>query len=203
MGRHRTNPAQGLKRYSDRFESNMRKTIFCLAFAFMAVPAIAQQYLTRSARVHFFSETPFENIEATNNEVAAVLDMASGSFQVIVPIISFQFEKALMQQHFNSDYLESDKYPKAEFKGQIENIKSINLRKDGQYSVVAVGKLSIHGVTRDVKAPGLIIVKGGSPTADASFMVRCADYNVKIPSVVSRKIAEVIKVSFSAPMSPR
>lgn len=192
-----------MKRYSDRLESNMRKTIFCLALAFMAVPAIAQQYLTRSARVHFFSETPFENIEATNNEVAAVLDMASGSFQVIVPIISFQFEKALMQQHFNSDYLESDKYPKAEFKGRIENLNTVNFRKDGKYPVMAAGKLSIHGVTRDVKAPGLIIVKGGSPTAEASFMVRCADYNVKIPSVVSRKIAEVIKVSFSAPMSPR
>ncbi|MBS1615575.1 MAG: YceI family protein [Bacteroidetes bacterium] len=181
----------------------MRKAILCLACALFAVPAFAQQYITRSARVHFFSETPFENIEATNNEAAAVLDLASGLFQVIVPIKSFQFEKALMQRHFNENYLESDRYPNADFKGTIENIKSINFRKDGRYPVVARGKLSIHGVSRDVRAPGILIVKSGAPTAEASFMVRCADYQVKIPSVVSQKIAEVIKVSLSAPMSPR
>ncbi len=182
----------------------MSKSLFLLLIAIaLALPAFSQQYITRAGRVHFFSETPFENIEAVNNEAAAVLDFGRSLLQVIVPIKSFKFEKALMQQHFNDDYLESDQFPKAEFKGRIENIASVNLKKDGSYPVVANGTLSIHGVTRNVRAPGMIVVKGGAPRAEASFMVRCADYNVKIPSVVSRKIAEEIKVSLSAALAPR
>jgi polyisoprenoid-binding protein YceI len=181
----------------------MKKTLLFLALMLASVAGFAQQFITRSARVSFFSETPFENIEAINNEAAAVLDAGTGAIQVIVPIKSFKFEKALMQEHFNENYLESDRYPKAEFKGRIENIGAVNFRKDGRYPVVASGKLTIHGVTREVKTPGIIVVKGGLPAAEASFMLRCADYKVKIPSVVSQKIAEQIKVSISAPMSAR
>lgn len=181
----------------------MKKILLCLSLMLASAAAFAQQFITRSARVSFFSETPFENIEAINNEAAAVLDAGTGALQLIVPIKSFKFEKALMQEHFNENYLESDQYPKAEFKGRIQNMGSVNLHKDGRYPVVAVGKLTIHGVTRDVKTPGIVIVKGGLPNAESTFVVRCADYNVKIPSVVSQKIAEEIKVSISAPMSAR
>jgi len=181
----------------------MRKTLFLLALSLSAAPAFAQQFITRTARVRFFSETPFENIEAINNETAALLNAGDGALQLIVPIKSFKFEKALMEEHFNEDYLESDKFPKAEFNGRIENMGRVNLHKDGSYPVTAVGKLTIHGETRDVKTPGIIIVKGGAPVAEASFVVRCADYGVKIPSVVSQKIAQEIKVSLSAPMSLR
>lgn len=179
----------------------MKKYIFALALMLAVAPAFAQKFMTRTARVSFFSATPMENIEAVNNEAACALDAKAGTLQFVVPIKSFKFEKALMQEHFNENYMESDKYPKAEFKGKIANISSVNFAKDGSYKVQAVGKMTIHGVTRDVNVPGVLNIKNGVPVAEGVFNVRCADYGIKIPSVVSGKIAQQIKVTVAAPMS--
>lgn len=179
----------------------MKKSILILLLMAVGTAGFAQKFMTRTGRVSFFSATSMENIQAINNEVAAALDAKSGDIQMIVPIKSFKFEKALMQEHFNENYMESDKFPKAEFKGRITNMSTVNLAKDGSYNVVATGKMTMHGVTRDVSAPGVITVKGGVPAAEASFNVRCADYGIKIPSVVSSKIAEQIKVTVMAPLS--
>jgi hypothetical protein len=178
------------------------KKIAILILTFAALSnASAQQFMTRTGKVTFFSKTPVENIEAINNETACSFNPGSGDLRFIVPIKSFKFEKALMQEHFNENYLESDKFPKAEFNGKIANPETINLSKDGVYPANAVGKLTIHGVTRTVTIPGTITIKDGKPVADATFNVRCYDYEVKIPSVVSSKIAEEIKVTVSAQMS--
>ena len=180
----------------------MKKTILTLAVLLAVLPAFAQRFITRTARITFFSATSAENIEAINNESACILDARTGELQLIVPIKSFKFEKALMQEHFNENYMESDKLPKAEFKGQIANIAGVNLAKDGSYPVQAAGKLTLHGVTRDVTIPGTLTVKRGEIAADAKFSIRCADYGVKIPSVVSSKISEEIKITVAAPMVP-
>jgi polyisoprenoid-binding protein YceI len=179
----------------------MKRSIFVLVLILIAGPSFAQKYMTRTGRVSFFSSTPIQNIEAVNNEVSCVLDAKTGTLQFVVPVKSFKFENALMQEHFNENYMESDKYPKAEFKGQISSLSGINFGRDGSYNVSAVGKMTIHGVTKSVNIPGVITVSKGAPTAQATFDVRCADYQIKIPSVVSSKIAEQIKITVQAPMS--
>jgi hypothetical protein len=179
----------------------MKQFLFAIALLFLTAPVFAQKFMTRTARISFFSATRMENIEAVNNEAACALDARSGSMQFVVPIKSFKFEKALMQEHFNENYMESDKYPKAEFKGKIANISSVNFAKDASYKVQVVGKMTIHGVTRDVNVPGVLNIKNGAPVAEGVFNVRCADYGIKIPSVVAGKIAQQIKVTVVAPMS--
>jgi polyisoprenoid-binding protein YceI len=112
-----------------------------------------------------------------------------------VPVKSFKFEKQLMQEHFNESYMESDKFPKAEFKGKMN---ATDLSKDGTYKTVVNGKLTIHGVTKDVQIPGTIIVKGAELTLNAKFNVATADYNIQIPSVAKGKIANQIEVTINS-----
>src|SRR5690242_16719248 len=123
----------------------MKKIMLLLALTAIVSGANAQKYMTRTGKVTFFSSTPVENIEAVNNEAAAAVDAATGDVVFQVPIQSFKFEKSLMQEHFNENYMESDKFPKAVFKGNIGK-GAVNFAKDGNYPVTAKGKLTIHGV---------------------------------------------------------
>jgi len=162
----------------------------------------AQKYMTRTGKVSFFSTTPIENIEAFNNETANVIDIKTGDVIFQVPIKSFKFEKEQMQEHFNEDYMESDKYPKAEFKGKIINISALDLSKDGTYNVKVGGKLTIHGVTREITTAGTILVKNNSLTSNSKFPVKLAEYGVKVPSIVSSKIAEQVEITVNSILSP-
>ena len=179
----------------------MKYLVILLALTGLQMTASAQRYTSHTGHLTFFSATPVENIEAINNEVGCLLNSASGDLQFVVPINSFKFEKATMQTHFNENYMESSKFPQAQFKGKFSNVSEVNFSKEGTYHVKAVGLLTIHGVTHEVSIPGTIIIKAGAPTIDATFMVKCSDYNVKIPSVVTSKVAEEIKVAISAAMT--
>jgi len=176
----------------------MKKLTLAALALFLMNSADAQRYMTRTGRITFFSSTPIENIEAINNEASSVLNAATGELVFQVPIRSFKFEKALMQEHFNENYMESDKFPKAEFHGKVADISSVNFRKDGVYPAQVTGKLTIHGVTRDVATAGTLTIKGNSAVAAAKFKVRPADYDIKIPSVVAGKIAEEIEVTVNS-----
>lgn len=180
----------------------MKKVVFALLLVLGSSAVFAQKYMTRTGKVTFFSSTPVENIEAFNNEAASVIDAKTGDVVFQVPIKSFKFEKQLMQEHFNENYMESDKFPKAEFKGKIANPGSVDFTKDGSYTVKVQGKMTIHGVTKEVSLPGTIVVKGGSVTANSKFNVRTADYGIKIPSVVAGKIAETIEVTVNSILNP-
>lgn len=158
----------------------------------------AQKLMTRTGKVSFFSSTPIENIEAFNNDVSSILNMQNGELAFIVPIKSFKFEKQLMQEHFNENYMESDKYPKATFKGNIINLREINFTKEGNYPTTASGTLTIHGVTKNVTIPGTITVKNGKVTLLSKFNVRTADYNIEIPALVAKKIAKEIEVTVNS-----
>jgi len=138
-----------------------------------------------------------ENIEAVNNEAACALDAKTGAIQFAVPIKSFKFAKALMQEHFNENYMESDKLPKATFKGNITEPAKVDFTRDGNYNITVTGDLTIHGITRKISTPGTIIVKGGIVSANSKFMVKPGDYNISIPSLVRDNIAETIEVSVS------
>lgn len=165
---------------------------------FAAANLHAQKLMTRTGKISFFSSTPVENIEAFNNDVSCILNTQNGELVFIVPIKSFRFEKQLMQDHFNESYMESDHYPKAEFRGTIENSNDIRFSKDGNYSAKAIGKLTIHGVTKEVSVPGSVMIKNGKATLSSKFMVKTADYNIHIPSIASGKIAKEIEVTVSS-----
>jgi hypothetical protein len=165
----------------------------------------AQKYMTRTAKISFdasASGSP-EKINAVNNEVAAILDGKSGDIVFQVPVKSFKFERELMQKHFNENYMESDKYPKAEFKGQVARISDINFSKNGTYNTTATGKLTIHGVTREVATPGTITVNGSVVTVKAKFKVSLSDYQIKIPGLVADKIGKEATVSLDGEMQPK
>lgn len=165
--------------------------------------AFAQKYMTRTGKITFFSSTSLENIEAFNNEVSAIADAGNGDIVFQAPIKSFKFEKALMQEHFNENYMESDKYPKAEFRGRIANPGAVSFTKDGTYNVTAAGKLTIHGVTRDISVPGTITVKGSEVTINSKFKVRTAEYGIKIPALVEGKVAKEIAITVNTILQRR
>lgn len=172
------------------------KKLFFLALLVMgtAMTAQAQKYFTREGKITFTSEAPVERIEATNQSATAVLDAASGRLEFAALIKAFQFEKALMQEHFNENYMESDTYPKATFKGQIENAASINWGKDGSYPVQVSGDLTIHGVTQKLSTAATIKITNGLPSATADFTVAVADYDIEIPAVVADNIAKEVTI---------
>lgn len=180
------------------------KRIFATALLIaISATGYAQKYMTRTGKVTFFSSTPVENIEAINNETAAVIDAATGEMVYQVPVKSFRFQNQLMQEHFNENYMESDKFPKAVFKGKLVNLAAVNFQKDGSYSASATGQLTIHGVTKTVTIPGTIVISKGQITANSKFKVKTADYGIKIPGVAAGKIAENIEVTVNTILAAR
>jgi hypothetical protein len=157
----------------------------------------AQKYMTKGGTIRFSSDTPMEKIDAINRQVNSALDFATGNFVFKVLIRGFEFEKALMQEHFNENYMESEKFPNSTFNGKITNIKDVNLTKDGLYKVVAEGDLFMHGVTNKVKVNGTLEVKAGKILGVATFNVAPKDYIITIPAAVIKNISEAIKVDVS------
>lgn len=138
-----------------------------------------------------------ENISADNNQVLSVLNIPTGDLQFSLLIKSFHFKKSLMETHFNEDYMESDKFPKASFKGKINNLSKVNFAADGTYSVEVSGDLTMHGITNKTTTSGTITVKSGVITAAANFKVKLADYKISIPKIVKDNIAEIVDVKVS------
>lgn len=151
------------------------------------------RFITRQGFISFYSHTPVEDIEAVNNQVLSIVDLNSGAVAVSLLMKSFQFEKALMQEHFNENYVESDKYPKANFQGKIKNLPEI-LSGDNGVAMIS-GDLTIHGITRPITMEGKLEVTDESVRFEGSFMVTVADYDIKIPSIVARNIAKEVKVT--------
>jgi len=152
-------------------------------------------YQTRSGNISFFSNAPIENIEAANNEVSTKLS-TNGQVIFLVAIRSFVFKNSLMQEHINEDYMESDKYPKATFFGNITNINEVNFAKDGIYNVIVNGDLEIHGVKKKIQAPAVLEIKDGKLTAKTSFELAIKDYGIT-GSYIGSKIANDIKITLN------
>ena len=163
----------------------------------------AQTFLTKNGKISFFSKTSMENIEAVNNQAMSVLDTKSGSLQFSVQITGFLFKKALMQEHFNEDYMESGKYPRATFKGTITDISKVDFTKDGNYAVNVTGNLTLHNVTNKVTVPGTIAIAGGKINATSTFNVLVADYKIDIPKVVQNNISKSIEIKVDCNYQPK
>lgn len=155
----------------------------------------AQRFITKNGFVHFFSNTSMEKIEADNKQVNSALDITTGDFIFKMLMKSFEFEKALMQEHFNENYVESDKFPNAEFKGKVMNMKEINFTKNGSYPAIIDGNLTIHGVTKKVQEKGTFIVKDGKINGQSKFQISLKEFNVIIPKTVVNNISDMIEIT--------
>jgi polyisoprenoid-binding protein YceI len=174
----------------------IQQFILAAALLLSATFTNAQEKLfTKTGKISFSSKTPVEDIEAHNKATISVLDKTSGQVEFSVLMKGFEFEKALMQEHFNENYVESDKFPKANFKGKLTDITKLNFTKDGKYILPVTGKLTIHGETRDVNVNGTFTVEGGKLLAHCVFNVDPADYKINIPGVVKDKIAKSIQIN--------
>lgn len=168
----------------------MKRFAFLVALLALVSGLSAQSYFTRTGHIWFFSHTPAEDIEAHNYQVLSQIK-PDGSLQFAMLMKGFEFEKALMQEHFNEKYVESDKFPKAGFKGKITNLDQIDLSKDGTYPTKVAGEMTIHGVTKPVQTEGTIEVKEGKAVAKAKFSLKPTDYDI---TLFSSKIAEVLDI---------
>lgn len=162
-------------------------------------PNPASLLICRNVSITLFSEAPLENIEARSGTGVSVLNATTGELQFTVPIRSFEFKKKLMQEHFNENYMESDKYPNARFKGKL--LEKIDLETDGEYPVTATGNLEVHGVTRPRTIKGLLKVQNKQVSLSSAFDVKCQDHKIKIPKIVFQKIAETIRVKVNGSYS--
>jgi len=183
--------------------TNSIKIIFILVIGIISAYSVqAQKYMTKNGNIKFYSETPIETIEATNNQVNTALDSKTGDLVFKVLIKSFNFEKALMQEHFNENYMESDKFPNSTFQGKVTNISTIDFTKEGTYEATIEGDLTIHGVTKKISEKATFTVKAGDKVHGTSkFNVKPADYDIKIPGAVVKNIAETIEVTVDVELS--
>ena len=174
----------------------MKKKIIIWALAFTSTIAAAQtNYISKEGFISFYSHTPVEDITADNNEVGSIINTETGEIVFTLKMTDFEFEKKLMQRHFNENYVESDKFPTSTFKGVITNNERVDYSVPGNYSVNVKGDLTIHGVTKMIQTPGKVEVNANRINASAEFIVKPADFDIKIPGVVRNKIAQEIEVT--------
>jgi polyisoprenoid-binding protein YceI len=152
----------------------------------------AQVYSTRTGFIGFYSKTALEDIKAENNQAYAAIDLGKRQLALAVLLKGFTFVKELMQEHFNENYVESDKYPKATFSGSFTG--DVNPAKDGEYKVTVSGNLSLHNMTKPISAPATIEVKNGHLIGSTEFRIKPEDFNISIPGVVRDKIDREITV---------
>ncbi len=171
----------------------MIRILSCVIILLLHFNGFSQKrFFSEKSNITFFSEGVIEEIKASNTKVTSILDLQSGEVAYLLSPKDFQFEKKLMQVHFNEKYMESEKFPRSTFKGKIEGL---NATSTALQQVKAVGQLSIHGVTRDVTIPGTLQIEGNTVTLRAKFMVKLIDYNIKVPQIVWQNIAQEVEVS--------
>lgn len=174
--------------------------MFLLAGTVSALQAQLYKNKEDAGIISFFSKSPLENIEAVNKKVTMVLKSTTGDIQFGVTMLNFKFAKPLMEEHFNENYVESEKYPTCIFKGKIA--ETIDYSKDGEYKVTTKGTMTLHGVSKEVEIPGTLTVKGSNILLDSKFKIKVADYNIKVPSMYVQNIAEEVDVTVNGTLEP-
>ena len=176
----------------------MKKTLMVLGLMTFSTMMYAQsKFFTKTGQAWFDAGTGVENITGTNKAVTSVIAVASGKIQFSMMIKGFEFWSQLLQDHFNENYMESEKFPKSTFSGTITNMDKVNISKDGTYPVNVKGTLEIHGVKKEVDVKGTIKVEGKTISASSEFVVFLDDYKIAIPSVVKDKLSKTAKVKIT------
>lgn len=166
--------------------------ILCIGWV---IPMHAQKkYSTNNATVHFIAVDD-NDIDAVNNEVVSRLE-TNGNLSFILLVKNFKFEMETMQKHFNTEYLESDKFPRAFFSGKIASINTVNFNKDGRYPIAVTGNMQVHGVNKAIQTNGWIEIKNGVVKANAQFTVTLKDFG--IGGVLIKMVADKINIDVTA-----
>ena len=173
----------------------MQKQILFVVMFFVAISGFTQKrYFTKGGNIVFNAGTVLEDIEGITKTSSSVFDAGSGQIEFAVLIKGFEFKRMLMQEHFNENYMESDRFPKSIFKGRITNISEVNFQKNGTYPVTIIGLLEIHGVTKEIATGGTLKVEGETVLANADFNVIVSDYNITIPGLVKDKVSKTATI---------
>ncbi len=164
--------------------------------------ALGQKQITKEGTISIFSQTPLFTISGTNHKVASILNTSTGDIVVSTLVRSFKFKEALVEEHFNEDYMQSDKYPKATFVGKITNINTVKFDKDGTYPITIKGKLTIHGTTNEINEPGTIVIKNGKISAKSDFSVSIKAYKIRIEKAKKEAIKDDIRLQINFNFKP-
>ncbi|MBS7566795.1 YceI family protein [Mucilaginibacter sp. Bleaf8] len=176
------------------------KYIALILLVWFGNQARQETYVCKNAKISLYSKAPLEDIDATSTQGTSVFNAATGDLAFSMPIRTFKFEKSLMQEHFNENYMESDKYPNATFKGRIQ--EKIDVHKDGTYPVTVSGILDVHGIKQSRSIKGTVTVKNDAVSMASEFIVQCKDHQIDIPQLVFKKIAESIQIKVAANYTP-
>ena len=168
-------------------------TLLIASLAFVQVQA-QKIYSTKTAKVRFIAVDD-KDIDATNTKAVSRFE-TNGNLSFIMLMKDFSFEMDLMQKHFNEEYVESDKFPRGIFNGQITNIKSVNFAKDGSYPIIVNGNMQVHGVNKAIQTNGVIVISKGLPKASAKFTVSLKDFG--IDGVLIKMVADKVDVEVVA-----
>ncbi|MGM9474775.1 YceI family protein [Pedobacter sp. GSP4] len=179
----------------------MQKLIVTLIALLLCTGIKAQIWVSKTVNASFFSSTPLEDIDAQSKTGASAINVKTNEIIFKINNSSFQFKKKLMQEHFNENYMESDKYPTSDFKGKI--VEQVDLTKPGTYTVTVKGNLQIHGVSKEYQTKASLIVANDEIKASSAFNVKLADHGIKIPTIVFKQIAETIQVKMTATYQPK
>jgi polyisoprenoid-binding protein YceI len=175
----------------------MRNLVVCIVFSFFFWQADAQnRFFTKDAKINFNSSTPLEDIVAESNQATTFIDIDKNEVVFSVLTTSFRFRRALMEEHFNENYMESTKYPKAKFVGKITS--PINWKSGQQTIVDVIGQLIMHGVTKEVSLKAKITAGEGIIKTVASLKIIPGDFGIDIPSAVRDKIAKDVTITIDA-----
>ena len=179
----------------------MKRALYSFLIIVLSAYYVAGQvFIAKSIAVRFFSEATIENIDATNMRVSSLLDTSTKQLVFQIPITAFEFDKDLMKEHFNENYLESEKFPKGSFDGKIN--EDIDFGKAGVYKASVTVILKIHGVDRERTINGEITIVDGVISLSGKFIVVLQDHNVKIPKILISNVAEEVEVTIQATYRP-
>ena len=184
---------------------HLKNTFFLIGFILWCLPQClwSQKYLTRTGQITFQASVPtFEPIKAINQGTTAILDTQTGELAVLALVRGFRFRVALMEEHFNENYIESDTYPKTSFRGKIVDFNLSKLM-DNLQKYTLQGELSLHGVNQNIEIPVFFSIQGEQIKITADFSVRSEDYAIEIPKLVRKQIAEIVEISVDLTMNPK
>lgn len=182
----------------------MKKISALFAAVFLVAAASGQKYYTKNGQINFdaTSTSSPEKIEGINRSATCVVDTKSGNMQIAVLMKGFGFERALMEEHFNENYVESHKYPKAEFRGDLKDLDKIDFSKNGTHSVKVKGKLTMHGESKELEADAKLMIQEGKIKATTEFNVLLADFKIAIPGLVADKVSKTARIGVSCALEP-
>ena len=175
----------------------MKKVIFLALFS-ISISAIAQsKYLTKTGQLNFEASVPsFEEVAAKNNAVTAILNTENGEFAALALVKGFRFKNALMEEHFNENYAESDEHPKATFKGKVDGLDFDNLSNEESNTSID-GSLTFHGVTKQIEGIPLTLEKEDDKIIiSGNFKVLVSDFDIEIPKIVANKLSNEVDIDF-------